>query len=125
MSNIPLTQSDISSILSSLSLKNIDDLFKIIPNKFKFDINKLSLGDGLSEQELNSLFLSISSKNINASNSLFFMGGGSYDHYIPKVVDTLSSRSEFYTAYTPYQPEVSQGTLQYLYEFQSMLCELY
>jgi len=124
MSNIPLTQSDISSILSSLSLKNIDDLFKIIPNKFKFDINKLSLGDGLSEQELNSLFLSISSKNINASNSLFFMGGGSYDHYIPKVVDTLSSRSEFYTAYTPYQPEVSQGTLQYLYEFQSMLCEL-
>ena len=124
MTNIPSTKSDIASVLSKLSLKNIDDLFKIIPSKFKFDINKLPLKDRLSEQELNTLFLSISNKNLNAANSLCFMGGGSYDHYIPKIIDTLSSRSEFCTSYTPYQAEVSQGTLQYLYEFQSMLCEL-
>ena len=124
MANISLTKNEIDDILKKLSLKKVDDLFKIIPEKFKFDINDLNVGDALSEQELSNLFLDISNKNKNATNSLFFMGGGAYDHYIPKVVDTISSRSEFYTAYTPYQPEVSQGTLQYLYEFQSMLCSL-
>ena len=124
MANVSLTNSEINEILKKLSLKSIDDLFDIIPNKFKFNINDLPIGDALSEQELDDFFSDISRNNINATNSLFFMGGGAYDHYIPKVVDTLSSRSEFYTAYTPYQPEVSQGTLQYLYEFQSMICEL-
>tara|TARA_Y100000996_G_scaffold384388_1_gene341051 strand:- start:45 stop:758 length:714 start_codon:yes stop_codon:yes gene_type:complete len=124
MANISLTKSEIDDILKKLSLKKIDDLFKIIPENFKFDINNLSVGNALSEQELSDLFLDISNENKNATNSLFFMGGGAYDHYIPKVVDTISSRSEFYTAYTPYQPEVSQGTLQYLYEFQSMICSL-
>jgi glycine dehydrogenase subunit 1 len=125
MANISLTRTEIAEILNKLSLKKIDDLFEIIPNKFKFNINKeLDLTHPLSEQEIEKYFTDISSTNKNAINSLFFMGGGSYDHYIPKVVDTISSRSEFYTAYTPYQPEVSQGTLQYLYEFQSMICSL-
>ena len=125
MANISLTRIEIAEILNKLSLKKIDDLFEIIPKKFKFNINKeLNLTHPLSEQEIEKYFTDISSINRNAINSLFFMGGGSYDHYIPKVVDTISSRSEFYTAYTPYQPEVSQGTLQYLYEFQSMICSL-
>ena len=124
MANVSLTNSEINEILKKLSLKSIDDLFDIIPDKFKFNINDLPIGDALSEQELDDFFSDISKNNINATNSLFFMGGGAYDHYIPKVVDTISSRSEFYTAYTPYQPEVSQGTLQYLYEFQSMICAL-
>ena len=124
MANVSLTNIQINEILKKLSLKSIDDLFDIIPNKFKFNIDDLSIGEALSEQELDNFFSDISNNNINATNSLFFMGGGAYDHYIPKVVDTISSRSEFYTAYTPYQPEVSQGTLQYLYEFQSMICSL-
>lgn len=125
MANISLTKNEIVEILGKLSLKKVDDLFNIIPDKFKFDINQsLHLKNPLSEMELENFFTDVSSKNISAVNSLFFMGGGSYDHYIPKVVDTISSRSEFYTAYTPYQPEVSQGTLQYLYEFQSMVCSL-
>lgn len=124
MSNIPLTNDEIEKMLKSLSMNKLDDLFDIVPNKFKYDIEKISLKESLSEFELSNKLNQISSKNLNANNSLFFMGGGSYDHYVPRVVDTLSSRSEFYTAYTPYQPEVSQGTLQYLYEFQSMICSL-
>ena len=124
MSNISITDSQLNEMLKKLSLESIEDLFEIIPNKFKYDINSLSLKDALSEQEITNYFNVIAGRNLNASNSLFFMGGGSYDHYIPKIVDTLSSRSEFYTAYTPYQAEVAQGTLQYLYEFQSMICSL-
>ena len=88
------------------------------------DENTLTLGSSMSEKQLTQKFNNISNNNLSSNNSLFFMGGGVYDHYVPKIVDTLSSRSEFYTAYTPYQPEVSQGTLQYLYEFQSMICSL-
>jgi len=124
MSNISITESQLDAMLKKLSIESIEDLFKIIPNKFKYDIKDLSLKDALSEQEITNYFNMVANKNLNSSNSLFFMGGGSYDHYVPKIVDTLSSRSEYYTAYTPYQAEVAQGTLQYLYEFQSMICSL-
>ena len=124
MSNIPLTQSEINEMLDSLCIENVNDLFNIIPEKFKFNINQSIINESLSEYQLAQNFQKISNNNLSASNSLFFMGGGVYDHYVPKIVDTLSSRSEFYTAYTPYQPEVSQGTLQYLYEFQSMISAL-
>ena len=124
MSNVSITESQLDAMLKKLSIESIEDLFKIIPNKFKYDINDLSLKDALSEQEITNYFNLVANKNLNSSNSLFFMGGGSYDHYVPKIVDTLSSRSEYYTAYTPYQAEVAQGTLQYLYEFQSMICSL-
>ena len=124
MSNISITKNQLDEMLKKLSLDSIEDLFKILPESFKFDINSLSIKDALSEQELTNYFNILGDKNLNSSNSLFFMGGGSYDHYVPKVVDTLSSRSEFYTAYTPYQAEVAQGTLQYLYEFQTMVCQL-
>ena len=124
MSNIPHTKEDVLKMLSDMKLDNIDDLFKVVPSKFKYKNEKLIVGPSLGEQELEGHLKNIGSKNIDSTKATCFMGGGSYDHYIPKIVDTLSSRSEFYTAYTPYQPEVSQGTLQYLYEFQSMLCNL-
>ena len=124
MANIPHSKSDVNEILNKLNIDSIENLFDIIPNHLKFDFNKLKIGDSLSEQELCLFMDDISDKNNNSLDSLCFMGGGIYDHYIPRVIDTISSRSEFYTAYTPYQPEVSQGTLQYLYEFQTMLCNL-
>ena len=124
MPNIPQTSRDVQEMLLKIGVSSIDDLFKIIPDKFKYDIESLNLPEGLSEQDVDKKLSDLSNSNMHSQNSLCFMGGGSYDHYIPRIVDTLSSRSEFYTAYTPYQPEVSQGTLQYLYEFQSMLCEL-
>ena len=125
MSNISNTNKDIQKMLDKMEINSIDNLFEIIPDKFKYDINNIkTVQDSLSEQELDKYMSNISNQNLHSLNSLSFMGGGSYDHYVPRVVDTLSSRSEFYTAYTPYQPEVSQGTLQYLYEFQTMLCEL-
>ncbi len=124
MSNISITDKELSSILNKLNIKDVDELFEIVPKKFLSQLDDYDLFDVLSEQEIDILLSELSDKNSHSKNSLCFLGGGSYDHYIPKVVDTLSSRSEFYTAYTPYQPEVSQGTLQYLYEFQTMICNL-
>ena len=124
MSYTPATDKEIIEMLKTIEIESIDQLFNIISDKYKFDINKIDFHNGLSEQELESNLINISNKNMNSVNSTNFIGGGAYDHYVPKIIDTLSSRSEFYTAYTPYQPEVSQGTLQYLYEFQTMICEL-
>ena len=120
----PITNKDIKSMLNKLKKNSLDDLFNIISENFKFDLNDINLDVGKTEFQVENKMSVLSNKNLSSTNSICFMGGGAYDHYIPKIVDTLSSRSEFYTAYTPYQPEVSQGTLQYLYEFQSMICEL-
>ena len=123
MTYSPITDSDVSEMLKAINKRSIDDLFDIVPEKFKIDFKKFNIPDSLSEQEVYDKLIDISSRNI-ASKNFTFLGGGAYDHYVPKVVDFIASRSEFYTAYTPYQPEVSQGTLQYLYEFQTMICEL-
>ena len=120
----PTTKKDIELMLNKLNLKTLNDLFDVIPEKFKYNINTINLDDTSTEFDVRRKMTDIADKNVNTENALCFMGGGAYDHYIPEIVDTLSSRSEFYTAYTPYQPEVSQGTLQYLYEFQTMICEL-
>ncbi len=125
MSNYtPITNKDITAMLNKLNINDIDRLFDIIPEEFKFNMDEISLDSSSTEFIVEKYMESISNQNLHSKNSICFMGGGAYDHYIPKIVDTLSSRSEFYTAYTPYQPEVSQGTLQYLYEFQTMICEL-
>ena len=84
----------------------------------------LGLDSGISEYELDSFINSLNKDQKSNVDTICFSGGGVYDHYVPKVIDFIASRSEFNTAYTPYQPEVSQGTLQYIYEFQSMICEL-
>ena len=120
---IPVTDKEEAEMLEQIGFNSFDDLISFIPSKFN-NISKIGLDDSMAELEIEKLLTSDFFSNINNSNSICFLGGGSYDHFIPKIVDTLSSRSEFYTAYTPYQPEVSQGTLEYLYEFQSMICEL-
>lgn len=116
----PHTKSDIKDMLDVIGLENENDLFSSVPSDLRVD--HLNLKDGLDEFSTYSKFKKLSLKN--DVNKVMFMGGGYYDHIVPSGVDALAGRSEFYTAYTPYQAEASQGTLQSLYEFQSLICEL-
>jgi len=113
--------SDEQQILEYIGVKSFSELLDIIPKKFR-ENSRLDIPKGISEHELIKEVQYISQKNIISEYN--FMGRGVYDHYVPKLVDFIASRSEFYTSYTPYQPEVSQGTLQYLYEFQTMISNL-
>ncbi len=123
MRYLPHTQEDIGTMLAKIGLASLDDLFKTIPDKLKTKAS-LNLPEALSEWDLNAYMESLASANIACKEYKCFIGAGSYDHYIPAIVPYLVSRSEFATAYTPYQPEVSQGTLQGIYEFQTMVTEL-
>ncbi|MFA5478721.1 MAG: aminomethyl-transferring glycine dehydrogenase subunit GcvPA [Candidatus Muiribacteriota bacterium] len=108
-------------ILKELNVQNINELFSDISSQ---NINpELKIPEGMSELEVDRLLSSKALKN-NISNVLSFAGAGIYPHYVPSVIDEISGRGEYYTAYTPYQPEVSQGTLQTIYEFQSYICAL-
>ena len=118
---IPTTPEEEIQLLKGAGVAAFSDLIETIPKKLRLDYD-LGLGDPLSEIEIEKELQELSISN--EPGNYCFAGGGIYDHYIPKVVDFISGRSEFYTAYTPYQAEVSQGTLQYLYEFQTMICEL-
>lgn len=120
---IPLTQEDQNYMLEKIGVKSIDDLFSDIPENIKFN-RKLDINQSFSEMEVRKIMKKLSDRNDNLDDYASFLGAGSYDHYIPSVVKHIASRSEFYTSYTPYQPEVSQGTLQYIFEFQSMMAEL-
>ncbi len=111
---------DIQEMLHHIGVSDIESLLSNIPNDLRFK-GKLAIPDAISEMEVSTLIEELGKKNRLGTS---FLGGGTYDHYIPAIIDTLIGRSEFYTAYTPYQPEVSQGTLQSIYEFQSMICEL-
>ena len=114
------SESDIKVMLSQIGVENFEDLISNIPSDLRYK-GKIDIPDAISEAEVTGLIDSLASKN---ELGISFMGGGVYDHYVPVIVGSLISRSEFYTAYTPYQPEVSQGTLQSIYEFQSMVSEL-
>lgn len=121
MPYIPHTDEETRAMLDCIGVKSVDDLFAdIVPNMRPKSFN---LPKGKSEQEICKYFEELSSRN-NISIE-HFLGAGFYDHYIPKAVDALSSRGEFLTAYTPYQPEVSQGTLQAIFEFQSAMARLF
>jgi len=111
---------DIKEMLSEIGVDNFNELISNIPDDLRFK-GKLDIPESLSEAEVSGLITSLATNN---KLGISFMGGGVYDHYVPAVIGSLISRSEFYTSYTPYQPEVSQGTLQAIYEFQSMICEL-
>jgi len=119
----PHTEDDISEMLAALGLSSLDELFGEIPADVRLD-RPLNIPDGVSEMELIHDMRTLAAGNRSADQLVCFAGGGAYDHYIPSVVWALAGRSEFYTSYTPYQPELSQGVLQTLFEFQSMICEL-
>lgn len=120
LSSTPETQ---KKMLNKIQIETVDQLFKIVPDKIRLK-NPMNIQSPMAELEITDLMNFLSKKSNPANNGINFLGSGIYDHFIPAAVDFISSRSEFYTAYTPYQPEVSQGTLQSLYEFQTMICEL-
>lgn len=123
MNYVPNTVSQQDRMLARIGVKSIDELFKDIPETVRRQA-KLSIPGGLAEQDLVKLVKGISKQNGNLEEYTSFLGAGAYEHYIPSFVDQLLMRSEFYTAYTPYQPEISQGTLIAIYEYQSLVCEL-
>ena len=120
MNYTPNTDKDRESMLREIGVQDIMDLFKDIPEDLILK-SPLQIPDQLSEFELLRELEKISRKN---KRTLSFQGGGNYNHHIPSTVDAVTSRGEFSTAYTPYQPEISQGTLQAIFEYQSMICEL-
>jgi glycine dehydrogenase subunit 1 len=120
MTWVPTTSEERDSMLAEIGVESIEELFDVIPTELR--AQSWDLPEGQSEMRVRDTMAHIAEKN--ASHHLSFLGGGYYDHYIPAAVDALSSRSEFYTAYTPYQPECSQGTLQSIYEYQSVICRL-
>lgn len=120
---IPLTQQDKQEMLDVIGAKSIDELFGDVPKDILLN-GELNIDDGESETSLYKKLNNIAKKNITKETHTSFLGAGVYDHYAPAVVDAMISRSEFYTAYTPYQPEISQGELQAIFEFQTLICEL-
>jgi glycine dehydrogenase subunit 1 len=117
---IPNTDSERAEMLGGIGFSTTEDLFSGIPKSLRLT-KDMKLPPRLSEHELSEHIESIAAKN---TDKVCFAGGGCYDHYIPSVVRHLTGRQEFYTAYTPYQAEVSQGTLQVIFEYQTMICEL-
>lgn len=120
---LPTTDQDRRDMLQTIGVNSIDELFSDIPEEVRFN-GKLNVSEALSEPELVGYFQSLSSKNVNFSTHVNFLGAGVYHHYIPSVVNHMLLRGEFFTAYTPYQPEISQGELQAIFEFQTMVCEM-
>jgi glycine dehydrogenase subunit 1 len=120
---IPHTPEDVAEMLAVLGAGSIDDLFSDIPPEILRRFKPLGL-DPLSEFEVARELRRLAAEDIDPTQSISFLGGGVYDHFIPSIVEHLTSRSEFYTAYTPYQAEISQGTLTWMFEFQTLVCEL-
>ena len=118
------TDSDRREMLAEIGVESIDDLFSDIPEEVKARFRPLGLSSK-SELEVRGTVERFASNNADPNEVISFLGGGMYDHYIPSVVAHVLSRSEFYTAYTPYQPEISQGTLTAMFEFQTLVCELF
>ena len=122
MSYIPHTANETQQMLGAIGVDSIDALFEAVPATHRFP--ELDLPPPMSEMEVAAEMLAISEANDHAQDFAIFRGAGAYHHFIPSVVNHMLLRGEFYTAYTPYQPEISQGTLQATYEYQSMMCAL-
>jgi glycine dehydrogenase subunit 1 len=119
----PATTDDTREMLAAVGASTIDDLFADIPPELRFD-GELDLPLGVGESELVAELTRLAARNADASREVSFLGYGAYDHFVPAVCQAITSRSEFATAYTPYQPEISQGTLQAIFEFQTAIGEL-
>jgi glycine dehydrogenase subunit 1 len=123
LSYLALTEADRDAMLETIGVESIDDLFADLPDGIRFD-RPLDVPPALTEQELTAYFEELASQNEHNASHVSFLGAGLYDHYVPAVVDAVLQRGEFLTAYTPYQPELSQGVLQSIFEYQTAICEL-
>lgn len=117
------TREDQQAMLDAIGVESIEQLFASVPSEYRLG-RPLDMPAALSELELTQHMSALAERNSSAADKICFLGAGSYDHFVPSVVDALTSRSEFYTSYTPYQPEVAQGNLQAMFEYQSLICNL-
>src|SRR3954462_6861555 len=121
MSYLSLTAADREAMLAAIGVSSVDELFRDIPAGVRF-ARELDVPPALPEADLTRHLEELAAKNV--IDDVSFLGGGIYDHYVPAVVDAVLQRGEFLTAYTPYQPEISQGVLQAIFEYQTAICEL-
>jgi glycine dehydrogenase subunit 1 len=119
---ISITEAERAEMLAAIGVEQVADLFADVPEALRFP--ELKLPPALSEIELRRELGGMSNQNANAASHSIFLGAGAYNHFVPSAVDQILRRSEFYTAYTPYQPEISQGTLQAIFEYQSLICAI-
>jgi glycine dehydrogenase subunit 1 len=122
MAYIPHTERDRQAMLAAIGVSSLDELFQAVPAEVRFP--DLDLPEPLSEMEVMVELQALAEANVDTQHYACFLGAGAYNHFIPSVVDHILRRNEFYTAYTPYQPEISQGTLQAIFEYQSLICNL-
>ena len=120
---LSLTDADRDAMLEAVGVSSVDELFQDIPEGVRFE-RDLDLEPALSEPELLDHLAELAGRNVHTGRELSFLGAGIYDHYVPAIVDAMLARGEFLTAYTPYQPEMSQGVLQAIFEYQTVVCEL-
>src|SRR5918998_6400767 len=119
-----VTAEDLEEMLATIGVGSIDELFAaLVPEGVRLD-RKLDLPAGLPEQDVYDHLRALAAKNVSAEDEVTFLGAGMYDTYVPAIVDMLTTRSEYLTPYTPYQPEVSQGNLQVMFEYQTAISEL-
>jgi glycine dehydrogenase subunit 1 len=123
-SYVSATEEDRREMLAQIGVSSIEDLFADIPASLRLDGADPALGTGLSEQEVYEELRELAARNVSSEDELSFLGAGMYDHYVPALIDSIIERSEFLTPYTPYQPEISQGGLQAMFEYQTALSEL-
>src|SRR6059036_3117461 len=123
LSYLSLTDADREAMLAAIGIDSVDELFRDIPAGVRFG-RELDLEPPLTEAELQRHLEELAARNVDTTRELSFLGAGIYDHYVPAVADAVLQRGEFLTAYTPYQPEMSQGILQAIFEYQTVICEL-
>jgi glycine cleavage system P protein (glycine dehydrogenase) subunit 1 len=123
VSFLSLTDADREAMLAEIGVDSVDELFRDVPAGVRFD-RELDLEPPLTEAELQRHLEELAARNVDTTRELSFLGAGIYDHYVPAIADAVLQRGEFLTAYTPYQPEMSQGVLQAIFEYQTVICEL-